>query len=556
MKLIECVPNISEGINNDIIRSITDSLNDHDVKLLDVDSGIDTNRTVITFLGSPDNIIEAAFSLIKSAMQLIDLRTHQGTHARMGATDVCPLIPITNVTMDECIEYSKILGKRVADELKIPVYLYEKSSTTKDRINLANIRSGEFEGMNKKIKEKKWMPDYGQRKIHPTAGVMAIGARNFLVAYNINLNTKNKAIASDIALDIREKGRNKRNEKGKFIRDKNGMPIKKPGIFKDCKAVGWYLDEFNIAQISINLTNIDKTPPHLVFEECRKQARKRGARVTGSEIVGLIPLKSMLEIGNYYLKKQKQPTGIPEKDILNIAIKSLGLDDLSPFKCKEKIIDLMISDKFGELGQKKIHSFLDELSSSSPAPGGGSVSALAGALATSLTSMVANLTFGKKKWDSLYDQMCLLGEKSQSLKDELTILIDEDTNAFNLVLNAYRLPATSNNDIKKRNLAIEDSMKYAASVPFKTLNLCAEAMELAMTAASHGNQNSISDSGVAAELAYAGANGAALNVKINLNEIKDKKFCDEMEIKTQNIANDLSKKINLIRKIIDKSLNE
>ena len=554
MKIIECVPNISEGKDKKVISAVTNTLSSHDVKLLGVDSGADTNRTVITFIGEPSEVIKAAYDLIKKSSELIDLNNHMGTHARMGATDVCPLIPISNVSMDECITYANELSRKVALDLKIPVFSYEKSAKNNERINLANIRSGEFEGMSEKIKKRNWRPDFGLNKIHPTAGVIAIGARNFLIAYNINLNTQDKSIASDIALDIREQGRNKRNKNGKFVRDKNGIPIKKPGFFKNCKAVGWYLNEHNISQISINLTDIEKTPPHVVFEKCRELARDRGVRVTGSEIVGLMPLNTVIEIGKFYLKKQKRSMGIPQKDIIDIAIKSLGLEDLSKFNYKEKIIDFLVYDKTESLINLHMEDFLDELSSSSPTPGGGSVSALAGALSASLTSMVANLTIGKKKWESVYDEMCRIGEHSQNLKDQLTILIDADTEAFNLVLQAYRLPKATNEDIKSRKNAIENAMKNAASVPYETMKLCCKTMELIKEVALNGNPNSITDAAVAGELALAGARGAALNVEINLIDIKDKKFSRKMKTDISTAITLAVKESKLIRKIVQQKM--
>jgi len=554
MKIIECVPNISEGRDKRIITAVTDTLSNHNVKLLDIDPGVDTNRTVITFIGEPKEVINAAYNLIKKASELIDLNKHIGTHARMGATDVCPLIPISNVSMDECITYANDLSKKVSIDLKIPVFLYEKSATNNERRNLANIRSGEFEGMDEKIKRKIWKPDFGPNKIHPTAGAIAIGARNFLIAYNINLNTQDKTIASDIALDIREQGRNKRDKNGKFVRDKNGSPIKNPGLFKNCKAVGWYLDEYNISQISINLTDIEKTPPHIVFEKCRELARDRGVRVTGSEIVGLTPLKTIIQIGKFYLRKQKRSTGMPQKDIIDIAIKSLGLEDLSKFNYKEKIIDFQVSEKSVSLINYNISNFLDELSSSSPAPGGGSVSALAGALSASLTSMVANLTIGKKKWEPLYNEMCKVGELTQNLKDQLTLLIDADTDAFNLVLHAYKLPKVTKDDISSRNNAIESAMKNAAIIPYETMKLCCKVLSAVKEVSLNGNPNSITDAAVAGELALAGARGAALNVEINLIEIEDEKFSVKMKTNISTNIKLALKEIKEIRKIVKKKM--
>ena len=556
MKIIECIPNFSEGRDLSLIKEITDEIESvSGVSLLDVDSGYDTNRTVVTIVGSPESIIYSAFLGIKKASELIDMHKHRGTHPRMGATDVCPFVPISNASMDDCVIYSNELAEQVAKKLNIPIFLYEYSALAKDRQNLAVIRKGEFEGMTEKIKMTKWKPDYGPVKPHKTAGVTAIGARNFLVAYNINLNTKDKNIATDIALDIREQGRNKRNKKGKFIRDKQGIPIKIPGTLKSCKAVGWYLEEYGIAQISMNLTNIDDTSPHKAFEEIRKQAGKRGIRVTGSELVGLIPLQSMINAGKYYLKKQKRSTGTPSKDIIHIAIKSMGLDDIFPFKPNEKIIEYRISDKYGELASMKIHEFADELSSDSSAPGGGSVSALAGVLSASLSSMVSNLTFGKNKWIPLYDKMCDISCKSQALKDQLLQLIDKDTDSFKLLIAAYKLPKKSKKDIQTRENAIQSAMKEATIIPFQTLKCCRKIMDIAIDAAQFGNVNSVSDAGVSGEMAHAGSNGAALNILINLKQIQDSKYCQKMKDKTNLLVDKTNENLMILRGIIKDTLN-
>ena len=556
MKIIECVPNFSEGRDMILINKITDAIESvSSVTLLDVDPGFDTNRTVVTIVGDPDSVIEAAFSGIKKASEIIDMRKHSGAHARMGATDVCPFVPISDTTMDDCVEYSKILAEKVGKELKIPIFLYEYSAAISERENLADIRSGEFEGMADKLKSSAWKPDFGPVKPHKTAGVTAIGARNFLIAYNINLNTKDKKIATDIALDIREQGRNKRDSKGKFIRDDKGVPIKAPGILKACKAVGWYIDEYGVAQVSINLTNFNETPPHAAFEETRNQARKRGVRVSGSELVGLIPLDAMISAGKYYLQKQNRSTGIPVKDIIHIAVKSMGLDDLSPFNQNEKIIEYRVSNQFGILASMTLHGFSDELSSDSPAPGGGSVAALAGTLGASLSSMVANLTFGKKKWLPMFDQMCQIAQKSQLLKDELLQLIDADTESFKTVLEAYKMPKNTGSHIIRRNEAIDAAMKEATNIPFQTLKCCREIMDLALEAAHYGNPNSVSDAGVAAEMANAGVHGAALNVFINLKDIKDKKFCVKMKRNTEDLVKYADKLLMKTRRTISKIMN-
>ena len=400
MKLIECVPNFSEGRDQDVINQITSEITSiSTIKLLDVDPGKDTNRTVVTFVGPPEDVIEAAFLAISKASELIDMSNHKGAHPRMGATDVCPLIPIQGVSVDECISYSNKLAEKVAQKLKIPIFMYEKSSNKKDRQNLANIRKGEYEGMSEKLKDKEWKPDYGPSKLNKKSGVTAIGVREFLIAYNINLNTSDKKLASDIALDIREAGRAKRDKKGKIIRDKNGVMVKVPGSLKDVKAVGWYLEEHNIAQVSMNLVNYKTTSVHQAFEEVSQQAQKRGMRVTGSELVGLIPLKPLLDAGRYFLKKQNKSEGVTDEQLIHIAVKSLGLDEMYDFNKNEKIIEYIINDS-PKLVDKIVSSFVDEVSMDSPAPGGGSISALVGSLSSSLVSMVANLSHGKKEFNN------------------------------------------------------------------------------------------------------------------------------------------------------------
>ena len=557
MKIIECVPNFSEGKDPNIIKEITTSMESiSGITLLDVDMGNDTNRTVVTIVGSPEDVIKSAFLGIKKSIELIDMNKHKGEHPRMGATDVCPFVPISNVTMEECIKYSKELARLVSKELNLPVFLYEKSAQNKTRENLANIRSGEYEGMKKKMKDTKWKADFGPKIPHKTAGVIAIGARNFLIAYNINLNTQDKKIASDIALEIREQGRNKRNKDGKFIRDKNGIPIKKPGTLKDCKAVGWYIEEYGQAQVSMNLTNFNTTSPHLAFEEVRLQARERGLRVSGSELVGLIPLSAIISAGKFYLSKQKRSTGIPAKDIIKIAIKSMGLNEISEFNPYEKIIEYKIDSSNKDLASMPINNFLDNLSSESPAPGGGSVSALVGALSASLNSMVANLTFGKKKWNSLFEKMINISESSQVLKDKLLILVDEDTNSFNNVMEAYKLPKSTIEEIKYRNTSINKAIKYATTIPHETLKHCYEVMKISYSAAKYGNSNSISDAGVAIEIAYAGIRGALLNIYINLNQIDDENFKDRINKSSKKILDESKKLLNKTRKIIKNKIDE
>jgi glutamate formiminotransferase / formiminotetrahydrofolate cyclodeaminase len=557
MKIIECVPNFSEGRNMEVINKITSAIETvSGISMLDIDPGADTNRTVVTFVGEPQDVIDAAFEGIKKASELIDMREHSGEHARMGATDVCPFVPVSGVTIEECIEYSKILAKRVGEELSIPVFLYEHSATADDRHNLATVRAGEYEGMDEKLQDPHWAPDFGPSKLNVTSGVTAIGCRNFLIAYNFNLNTQSTKIATDIALDIREAGRNKRNKKGKFVRDDNGIPLKQPGTLKGTKAVGWFIEEYDVAQVSMNIVDHHQTPTHIAFEEVRQQARKRGVRVTGSELVGLIPLESMLDAGRFYLQQQKRSTGIPESDIIHIAIKSMGLDELAPFNPNEKIIEYRINPKYGTLAQMKIYEFADELSSESMAPGGGSVAALAGSMGAGLSAMVANLTFGKKKWDSVFNEMTKLADKGQKYKTRLLQLIDEDTDSFNSIIDAIRLPKNTDEQIIFRNNAIEDANKHATNIPFNVAEICAKTMDLAILAAKKGNQNSISDAGVAAEMASAGARGAVMNVKINIAGIDDKEYCEVMRNKSNGLIESVDMKLAEIRRIVSEKLGD
>jgi glutamate formiminotransferase/formiminotetrahydrofolate cyclodeaminase len=555
MKIIECVPNFSEGRDLAKIKEITNTIESvNGISLLDVDPGADTNRTVVTFVGEPDNVVEAAFLAIKKASEILDMEKHSGAHARMGATDVCPFIPVSNTTMDECVEISKKLAQRVGDELGISVYLYENSASTPSRTNLAEVRSGEYEGMAEKLKNPQWAPDYGPTSLNKKAGVTAIGAREFLIAYNINLNTQERKLATDIALDIREAGRAKRDEKGAIIRDDEGVMVKVPGSLKATKAVGWYIDEYKQAQVSMNLVDYNITPPHIAFDEVCKQATKRGLRVTGSEIVGLIPLKAVYDAGIYYLKKQKQSQGIPENDIIQIAIKSLGLNDIANFDPNEKIIEYRINSTEGELASSTLTEFVDELSTNSPAPGGGSVSALAGSLAAGLSAMVGNLTIGKKGYEDLHNEMNDIAIQSQSLKSKLLKMVDEDTNSFNGVIDAMRLPKKTDEEKQLRQIAIQEATKIATYSPLSILETCAAVMPLAKLVAVKGNPNSISDAGVAAEMAHAGAQGGAMNVLINLSDIEDEAFCNEMKSKVENILLTVNEQLMEVRNHVIKAL--
>ena len=555
MKLIECVPNFSEGRNKDIINQITAEISSvSNVKLLDVDPGKDTNRTVVTFAGHPDDVIEAAFLAISKASELIDMSKHEGAHPRMGATDVCPLIPIKGVSVEECIEYSHVLAQKIGKKLKIPIFMYEKSASSKSRENLAKIRQGEYEGMSDKLQLKEWAPDYGPKKINVKAGVTAIGVREFLIAYNINLNTSDKKLASDIALDIREAGRAKRDKNGKIIRDKNGVMVKVPGSLKSVKAVGWFLEEYNVAQVSMNLIDYKTTSVHKVFEEVRIQAQKRGLRVTGSELVGLIPLDSLLDAGKYYLKLQNKSCGVSDSQLIHIAVKSMGLDEMYPFNNNEKIIDYMIDDS-QKLIDQTISDFADEVASDSPAPGGGSISALAGSLSASLISMVANLSHDKKQFlnkKKINDIAC----SAQKLKNEFLILIDTDTKAFDKLMSSFRLPKKTDKEIEFRSQEILKMSKLVTEVPFDTLEKSLEALNLVFEVLSIDNKNCISDAGVAAEMAYSCAYGAYYNVKINLIDLKeDQKYCKKILNKSERIVSEMDSKILSVRNKIIEGLN-
>lgn len=532
-QLIECVPNFSEGRNMDIIKQITDEIETVEgVKLLDVDPGRATNRTVVTFVGEPQPVIDAAFKAIKKAGELIDMNKHKGEHPRFGATDVCPLIPISGVSMDEVVTYAKKLGERVGKELNIPVYLYEYAATEPKRKNLATVRAGEYEGIPDKIKKPEWKPDFGPAEFNPKTGNTAISARDFLVAYNINLNTTSVRRANSVAFDVREAGRVKRKGdpiKGEIVRDEHGDPVRIPGACKAVKGIGWYIEEYGIAQISMNLTNINITPVHVAFDEVCKSATQRGLRVTGSELVGLIPLKAMLDTGKFFLKKQQRSTGISEQELIRIAIKSLGLDDLKPFHPKKKIIEYMLDaeDESEPLLQMNLRQFSDETASESPAPGGGSISAYVGALGVSLATMVANLSSHKRGWDDRWEEFSQWAEKGQSLKDKLLKLVDEDTEAFNKIMSAFRLPKGTEDEQKERKQAIQDATKYAIEVPFTVMQTALESFEIIKAMAETGNPNSVSDAGVGALCARTAVMGAFLNVQINSGDLEDKNYVEQ-----------------------------
>lgn len=554
-QLIECVPNISEGNDTKKINEIANIVESVDgVSLLNVDPGKATNRTVITFVGEPKNVIEAAFLLIKKAKELIDMSKHSGEHPRMGATDVCPLVPISNISMDEVTKYARELAKRVGSELEIPVYCYENAAFKNERKNLANCRSGEYEGLKKKFEDKNWKPDFGPSIFNDSvkkSGATAISARDFLVAYNVNLNTTSTRKANAVAFDIREAGRIKREGDkitGKIINDKNGNPLRTPGLFKSVKGIGWFIDEYGIAQISYNLTDINISPLHEVFDKTCQQATKRGLRVTGSELVGLVPKSVLIDAGKFFLKKQKRSLGISEKEIIKIAVKSLGLDELAPFNVNERVIEYMIDEKDNQkLIDMNLEKFAFETSSESPAPGGGSISAYCGAMGAALATMVANLSANKRGWDDRWEEFSSWAEKGISYQKELLELVDEDTKAFNQIMDAFKLPKDNESDIKKRNDAIQNATKNAILTPYRVMQVALDSMSVIKKMAEIGNPNSITDACVAALCARTAVRGAFLNVQINCLDYNDKSFVDDINKKGKNI---LEKALELENKII------
>ncbi|MCG6913994.1 glutamate formimidoyltransferase [bacterium BMS3Abin03] len=605
--LIECVPNFSEGQNPEIIKQITDEIEKVEgAKLLDVDPGYDMNRTVVTFVGTLEAVKEASFNAIKKASELIDMSKHNGSHPRMGATDVCPFVPVSGVTTEECIELSKEVAKKVGEELKIPVYLYEKSATRPERTNLAKIRQGEYEALEEKLKKSEWKPDYGPSKFNAKAGATVIGVREFLIAYNIDLNTREVKHATDIAFEIREKGRSARKENdgnfyykseeiikyekgnypcgncdffGKTIKEtidhgkKNhdydladileqhginpekpeGQSVKKPGKFKYCKAIGWMVPNYDRTQISINLTNYKVTSMHHVIEEARRLAIERGLVVTGSEIVGMVPYPALLETGKYYLKQQHRSVGVPVKDILNTAVQSLGLNDVSEFKIEERVLGLP-KNLDNALVELKVTDFVDEVSRESPAPGGGSIAALTGALGASLSSMVSNLTANKRGSEELDEILNKVAEECQEIKNALVKAIDEDTNAFNAYMNARRLPNKTTEEKKAREEAMQAGLKQAVMVPLNTAQNSYRAIEIAEVVAKNGNPNSITDVGVGAQSAYTGVLGGIYNVLINLKDIKDEKFVFDIRNTCNNLKEKAQKRLNDVLKLVENKL--
>src|SRR5438477_759886 len=557
-KLIECVPNFSEGRDANIIRQITDAIESAEgVSLLDVDPGATTNRTVVTFVGTPEAAVEGAFRGIQKAAELIDMRKHKGAHPRMGATDVCPFIPVSNISWEEAIACAKQLAQRVGKELGIPVYLYEKAATNPSRANLATIRAGEYEGFSEKIKQPAWKPDFGPASFNEKSGATAIGAREFLVAYNVNLNTKTVRRANSVAFDVRENGRVKTEDgtpTGKPVLDANGEPVRIPGLLKHVKAIGWYVEEYGIAQVSINLTNIDETPLHAAFDACTESASKRGLRVTGSEIVGMVPKKCLVDAGRYFLQKQNWSEGAAEEELIDIAIRSMGLNELKPFDPKEKIIELKIEAAVPKKSLVKLdlRRFCNETLNDSPAPGGGSVAALMGALGVSLGGMVANLSAGKRGWEDKLRYFSDWAVKAQQLKDEMLLLVDEDTAAFNKVLAAFALPKGSAKERSTRTAAIQAANKLAAEVPLWVMQTASKAYDLLAEMAARGNPASISDVGVGFLAVRACIDGAGMNVRINVANLKDEKLKSSLSDKLHVFSGESDARFKEISKVVEK----
>ena len=604
-QIVECVPNFSEGRDQAIIKEITDQIEAvKGVKLLDVDPGADTNRTVVTFIGSPEAVKEAAFRAVKRAAELIDMSKHHGSHPRMGATDVLPFVPVSGVTMDDCVAIAKIVGKRIGEELQIPIYLYEYAASRPERRNLATIRSGEYEALSSNLTDPNWQPDFGPATFNARTGAAVVGARDFLIAYNINLNTTDRRYATDIAYALRERGRQKRRGnidpfyyKGKIVKyeagkfpcgpcdfvggtmaelvahyreahgkdlytrlkelgydEKNliGKEVYDDGLFTHVKAVGWVVENYKRAQISINLTNFKITPAHVVLEAARELAGKRGIVITGSEVVGVIPYEAMRASGKFYLKRMKKSSGIPVEDVIETAIQSMGLRDVAPFEAEKKIIGM--PERSGAFINKKLAAFVDEVSRESPAPGGGSIAALAGSIAAALASMVANLSTGKGEFDAAYDDLNDLAEKAQEIKDQLLNAVDEDAQAFNAVLEAMRLPKDTEEQKTMRQRAMEEGYKHATQVPLATARLCRQALDLCQRAAKAGNAAAISDAGVGALMAHAGLQGAIYNVRINVPSIKDQSFVMEIQKQLDALLREATDVCEAVRKEVGKAL--
>jgi glutamate formiminotransferase/formiminotetrahydrofolate cyclodeaminase len=557
-QLIECVPNFSEGRDEKIIRQITDAITCVEgIKLLNVDPGKATNRTVVTFVGEPEQVIEAAFQGAKMSAQLIDMSKHKGEHPRFGATDVCPLIPIANISMEETVVYARKLAKRIGEELGISVYCYEFAASSQSRMSLANCRAGEYEGLREKLSQSEWKPDFGPAELNERSGATAVGARNFLIAYNVNLNTTSIRRANSIAFDVREAGRIVREDDpvtGKIVNDENGEPMRIPGTLRKVRAIGWFIKEYGIAQISMNLTDITVTSMHQAFNEVVEKARERGIRVTGSELIGVIPLQAMLDAGKYFLKKQQRSVGIPDEEIIKIAVKSLGLNELTPFDPKKRIIEYLIDEQQNKLVDLTLSGFSNETLSDSPAPGGGSVAAYVGALGASLGIMVANLSAHKRGWDDQWEEFSDWAEKGKKAHDRLLSLVDEDTASFNAIMDAFSLPKNNEQEKKNRSAAIQSATKKAIVVPFEVMQTAYQSLEVIGTMAEIGNPNSLSDAGVGALCARTAVYGAYLNVRINAAGLTDKAFAEEILSKAARLLQETKDKEEKILKLVESKI--
>ena len=570
-RIIECVPNFSEGRNKLVIDAIVEAIRnggknadcaEPGVKVLDVDPGEATNRTVVTFAGSPEAVMEAAFEGVRKAGELIDMRHHHGAHPRSGATDVLPLIPISGITLEECALLARQLAERIFRELGIACYCYEAAAYTPERKNLAVCRSGEYEALPQKIADEKLKPDFGPAEYNETiarSGAINVGARDFLIAVNFNLNTTSTALANEVAFDVRERGRAKR-ENGKIVKDAEGKSVMIPGTLKGCKAIGWYIDEYGIAQVSMNITDINATPLHKAFDEVCRAAQARGLRVSGTEIIGLLPKRSLIEAGKYFLEKQQRSTGIPEAEIMKIAIKSMGLEDLRPFDVREKVIEFLIEDEEEKARKERLvrmscKAFAEETSSESPAPGGGSISAYMGALGAALACMVANLSAGKRGWESRWKEFSDWAEEAQQLMKELLALVDEDTAAFNRLMGAMRMPKSSPEQIEERDAAIEAATLYAGEVPLRTMKTAVKAFPLLRRMTEEGNPNSVSDAGVGALAARSAVLGAQLNVKINASGLKNRDDASRLLAEAEAVAADAIKAEEDILNIVNGKIN-
>ena len=563
-QIVECVPNFSEGRDKTKINKIVDAIKEGGkVSVLDVDPGEATNRTVVTFVGEPDDVIEAALRGMKKASELIDMRTHHGAHPRMGATDVCPLIPVSNITLEECAELARKLAQRAADELGIPCYAYEAAAFTPQRKNLAVCREGEYEGLPERMGTQDKGPDYGNRPFDEgvaKTGCTAVGARDFLIAVNFNLNTTSTRRANAVAFDVREKGRPKREGDrvdGKPVKDENGNTVMIPGTLKGTKAIGWFIDEYGIAQVSMNITDVNKTPLHIAFDEVSRAAAARGLRVTGTEIVGLVPKKTLIEAGKHYLKKQQRSVGLPDDEIIRIAVKSMGLDELKPFVREEKVIEDMLGDKGGKkLVDLTVEGFANETASESPAPGGGSISAYMGALAAALGTMVANLSAHKAGWDDRWEEFSNWAEKGRVLVDRLLSLVDEDTEAFNRIMAVFSMPKSTPEEKAARSAALENATLYATEVPLRTMKAAYDTFDIVEAMAKEGNPNSVSDAGVGALAARAAVLGAQLNVKINAAGLKDREKADKLTAEAAQIAKKACQREQNILEIVNQAIDK